>query len=128
MTIRTINLGVRRHYGEATGVTFYIAPLIPQLYIGEIYVVNDPALSAVTGEIDDGTATDDPGRADLRVNPHRFADLLVLAAQPNTVKLVVTLRYDDATTPKTVVDITCRKVAPGVVVTAQTLGNGSSLD
>lgn len=115
-TIRTItNLPVRRHLGAPTGITFILsAPLVAPLHIGEIHVTNAVTATITDGVIDDGTGPDDPGRVDVLAVPLKFAELVVLAALPNTIKLTVTVSYDDDASPKKVTDITCRRVAVAV--------------
>lgn len=111
----TNTFSVRRHRGDASGISFVLStPLQAPLYLSEIYVYNSATLTGVEGEIDDGTGATDPGRVDADVYPHRYADILVLAALSNTVKLSVTITYDPSTSPKRVLDITCRRADAGL--------------
>ncbi len=109
MTIRfTPDLPVRLHDGEASGISFILSAILPPLFLGEIVVSNDTSLGAVTGPYTAGTSATNPGRADVRVAPSKYEELLLLARQPDSVKLLVKLTFDDAD-PKRVTNITCRK-------------------
>lgn len=114
MPIRTIaNLAVKRHFGSPTSITFILpTPLVAPLNLGEIEITKVESATTTEGVI--GIDTDSEvgaARIDVLAHPLKFAELVVLAALPNTVKLTVTVTYDDATTPMKMTDITCRRVA-----------------
>ncbi|MDF3070812.1 MAG: hypothetical protein K0R38_6413 [Polyangiaceae bacterium] len=111
MPIRTIaNLAVKRHFGSPTSITFILAPLVAPLNLGEIEITKVESATTTEGVIGIDT-DDDAARIDVLAHPLKFAELVVLAALPNTVKLTVTVTYEDASTPMKMTDITCRRVA-----------------
>ncbi|RYZ03090.1 MAG: hypothetical protein EOO73_29680 [Myxococcales bacterium] len=97
MTIRTIqDLAVSRHRGAATGITFTLASPAATLFLGHITITPDATQATTVGAIRGGNEAE-PGSVELRAPQAAFDGLLALASQPQTVKLVVSLTYDEAT-------------------------------
>lgn len=89
------DLLVSRHRGASTGITLTLAAPCTTHYIGQIKVAADATQSTTVGSIKGGSETA-PGHAELRAPQVAFDELLALASQPQSVKLTVSLTYDEA--------------------------------